>query len=421
MFKLEIQKAIDCDQKSSSIFSSFQIENLIEKLKLLNFERLLLKEMRMKQINKYYFLKGFNPGEQFFIFISTCAWLISKTGKKFEQPQEFDDPITIISRIMKILQNLDIPTDFQSNKLIQGSGAMSIYVIDCLTTQALKILKFSLKKIEIKNDEDALIDLMENDSEIILEKVEEIQNAILSDGSDDEKNSFFDVNIKFNDNNNRKYNEIKNYKVDLLSENWRYRLFPISVAFIIFPLFTSRLELERILPKLKIIVKSDQRDWRTHLEQFKILKTNINQSSRTTQSQLKKMLVDITFIMDKVQIREKHLNDDLRSMMQRYKTISTELTKTNAAIKECEINKLNKGQEFLKITNDLENIKIQMERRGNSMTDGSNLISIKKSIFRINEEIVEMDIKIALMENAYTNEIIRQSNQLSEFESMLLT
>lgn len=35
----------------------------------------------------------------------------------------------------------DIPTDFASNKLIQGAGPICLFVLDCLATQAMKISK----------------------------------------------------------------------------------------------------------------------------------------------------------------------------------------------------------------------------------------------------------------------------------------
>lgn len=34
--------------------------------------------------------------------------------------------------------------------------------------------------------------------------------------------------------------------------------------------------MERVLPQLKIVVKSENRDWRAHLEQIKTLKANID-------------------------------------------------------------------------------------------------------------------------------------------------
>jgi estrogen-related receptor beta like 1 len=122
MFRQELLVAIERDANSMSLISSYQCDDLVEKLKLLNYENLLLRQMKMKPINKFYFNKVKNSGEQFYLFVSICAWLIRETGKTFEQPQEFDDPNVVISKIIKALNELDIATDFQSNKLISGAG-----------------------------------------------------------------------------------------------------------------------------------------------------------------------------------------------------------------------------------------------------------------------------------------------------------
>lgn len=78
----------------------------MEKLKLLNYERTLLKEMKMKPLSRYYFLTSVNPGEQFFMFTSLCAFCVRKMGKDFEQPEEFMDPTVLVSKIIQILKDL---------------------------------------------------------------------------------------------------------------------------------------------------------------------------------------------------------------------------------------------------------------------------------------------------------------------------
>lgn len=85
-----------------NFFLNFQMD----KLKLLNYERTLLKEMKMKPLNRYYFLSPINPGEQFFMFTSLCAFCVRKMGKDFEQPEEFMDPTVLVSKIIQILQEL---------------------------------------------------------------------------------------------------------------------------------------------------------------------------------------------------------------------------------------------------------------------------------------------------------------------------
>ena len=221
MFRSELQTAMERDSNNMSLISSYQSDDLIEKLKLLNYENLLLKQMKMKPLNKFYFNKVKNSGEQFFLFTSICAWLIRETGKSFEQPQEFDDPNVVISKIIKSLNDMDIATDFQSNKLISGAGPICVYVLDCLVTKVLKLSTFQIQKPQIKIEENASLDIVENDSEIILEKLDE--QIIIESESDDERdrNSIYDINL--NDRRRNRSNRDAN-KVDSLADNEHFRL-----------------------------------------------------------------------------------------------------------------------------------------------------------------------------------------------------
>lgn len=53
---------------------------------------------------RYYFVVAKNPGEQFYLFSLLAAWLIRKSGKQFEQPQEFDDPNDTIQKIIEAVK-----------------------------------------------------------------------------------------------------------------------------------------------------------------------------------------------------------------------------------------------------------------------------------------------------------------------------
>lgn len=115
----------------------------------------------------------------------------------------------------------DVPTDFQSNKLISGAGPICLYVLDCLATKVLKLSTFQIQKLQMKIDENTSLDIVENDSEIILEKLDE-QNAIESESDDErERNSMYDLNL-----NEKKRNRlsIRDYKVDsTLADNENFR------------------------------------------------------------------------------------------------------------------------------------------------------------------------------------------------------
>ena len=48
------------------------------------------------------------------------------------------------------------------------------------------------------------------------------------------------------------------------------------------------------------------------------------------------------------------------------------------------------------ISDELEAVKSEMEERGSSMTDGSPLVSIRKSLARVKAEIVGMDVRVRI-------------------------
>lgn len=77
--------------------------------------------------------------------------------------------------------------------------------------------------------------------------------------------------------------------------------------------------------------------------------------------------------MEKIESREKHLNNDLSTLIQQYKTVSVEYSQIRNSIKTNDTEKTDFDQQLKKVEHNLENIKIQMEQRGNTMSDGSKL------------------------------------------------
>lgn len=231
----------------------------MDKLKLLNYESNLLRSLKMKPLGRYYFLTPTNPGEQFFMFTSICAFLARKIGRDFDQPQEFDDPTVLVSKIVKILQDLDISTDFSTNKLMQGAGFICCYIIDSLTNHALKINMAKLQRFEMKEEEDeSQPELIENTNEIILENFDDAEYI----RSDDEMDDRDDDDLLMNKGTTLR--DLSAEKKDGKPKN---------------SLLTGdlwKLEVERVLPQLKIVVKPDMKEWRTRWEQMKQCIENID-------------------------------------------------------------------------------------------------------------------------------------------------
>lgn len=141
------------------------------------------------------------------------------------------------------------------------------------------------------------------------------------------------------------------------------------------------------------------------------------QLSDSTQSQLKKIQHDVTFAMDKIESREKHLNNDLRQMIEQYKSISTEQAQQMAQLKQAQTEVAEFEKLFDRLNHEYESTKMQMEQRGQTMSDGSPFINLKKAIARIKEEIIQMNLEISVMQHSIDRDIVRENALFSLIKS----
>ena len=81
------------------------------------------------------------------------------------------------------------------------------------------------------------------------------------------------------------------------------------------------MEVEKGAPQLKVTVRVDNRDWRTHLEQMHSYRTGIEEALTTTKVQLDKLHSDIARTLEKIGSREKYLNSQLEGGFVHYKLI----------------------------------------------------------------------------------------------------
>ncbi|KAG8430989.1 hypothetical protein GDO86_019605 [Hymenochirus boettgeri] len=162
------------DRGPGSAFQVFVLmEDLLDKLKLLNYEEEVLRKHNMKPFSRHYFALPTNPGEQFYMFCTLAAWLINKTGHHFDQPQESDDPNATISNILLELRSFGNSVDFPPSKLKAGYGEQVCYVLDCLAEEVLKHISFSWKRPAYPAEEQDDETVVEDDAELTLNKIED--------------------------------------------------------------------------------------------------------------------------------------------------------------------------------------------------------------------------------------------------------
>ncbi|XP_023174834.2 intraflagellar transport protein 57 homolog [Drosophila hydei] len=380
---------------------NFQSDDLLEKLKLLNYEKHLLREYKLKPLSRFYFVKATNPGEQFFMFTLICWWLCRKLGKEMERPQEHDDPNTVIAKIMQMLEEIDVPVDFAPNKLIRGAGPVCLMVLDSLATQAVKVTQVNYQRLHIAQEEEFVGDYLEDNAEIILEKLEDEQNAAaLSDDSDLELEAHNFKQVNWLNRQKRALGALPASATDEQNRELDARLSDHQ---------EWRLELERVLQQLKVFVKADARDWRTHISQMETLNTGIANVAESTQAQLKKLHSEFTFSMEKIESREKHLNNELQPLIQQYKELSIELSTVQYAQAQVQAEAEKQMNQLSEVMAEQELKKQEMERRGQVMSDGSSVQQIKKSIAKLKDDIAQLNLEVALLVHAYDQETVRQA------------
>ncbi|KRT82878.1 hypothetical protein AMK59_3045 [Oryctes borbonicus] len=233
---------------------------------------------------------------------------------------------------------------------------------------------FIMKKPFIEAEKEEENEMIEDESEIVLDRVEEEMMAYYSGESDDD--NIFNLN-ETRMNKVLPQNEVEITNID--RENWH-------------------LELERVLPKLKVTIRNDTRDWRSNLEQMKQYQSVINQSFSGAKHQLEKLQKDISHTLEKINNREKYLNRELEPVLVEYRTLQDQLSKIKDVYQNLSSGVTERTRELSKLTDRLETVKQEMEERGSSMTDGTPLVNIKRAISKIKSEIVEMDVRIGVLQ-----------------------
>ncbi|KAI5624246.1 intraflagellar transport protein 57-like [Silurus asotus] len=286
------------------------MEDLLDKLKLLDYEEQILVKHNMKPLSRHYFVGSpytvSNPGEQFYMFSVIAAWLITLCGRFFETPQEYDDPNAIVSNILTHLRALGGTVDFPPSKLKSGSGEHVCFVLDRLAEEALNCRQFVWKRPLYPSEELEEECVVGDDAELTLSKVEELTEEA------DEEEDVIDLE------------ELKSRTSQSEGSGLRPEMILESVT----DSAEWNLEVERVLPQLKVSVRTDIKDWRGHVSQMHQHQDGIKSSLKEAKAYLNKLLEEISKTQEKVSSREKYINTQLEHLITDYR---------NAQSKYCEV------------------------------------------------------------------------------------
>ncbi|XP_061776676.1 intraflagellar transport protein 57 homolog isoform X2 [Nerophis ophidion] len=368
------------------------MEALLEKLKVLDYEEELLSKHNMKTLSSRYLAS--NPGEQFYMFTIMAAWLINACGRSFAIPQEDDEPIAIVSNILAELRSFELKVDFPPSKLKSGSGEHVCFVLDRLADEALRRRGFSFKRpiypTEIGEEES----MMEDDTELTFNKVEEM----MEEPDEDEVNLVDLEALTLQSSRTEaaaalaKPDNILQSTVDAAEWN---------------------LEVERVLPLLKVTIRTDNKDWRIHVDQMHQHQDGIQSSLQEAKCYLDKVQVDISKTLEKVSSREKYINKQLEDVISEYRDAQAKLSEVRERYQLASGGVAQRTRVLAEMSEELEKVKQEMEERGSSMSDGAAVVKIKQSLSKLKQEIVRMDVRVGVVEHMLLQAKLKEKSNMN--------
>ncbi|KAM9790454.1 intraflagellar transport protein 57 homolog [Syngnathus typhle] len=372
------------------------MEALAEKLKILNCDQDLLEKHNMKPLSRHYFVSNpylaANPGEQFYVFTVMAAWLINSAGRSFTKPREDDEPAATVANILAELRALGVRVDFPPSKLKSGSGEHVCFVLNMLAEHALRRRGFSFQKPNYPTESTEEESLIDDHAEPVLDNVD----RVAEEDEDDEENL---VDLEALTLQSTRQEATPSKPGEILSS-------ALDVA-------EWNLEVERVLPLLKVTIRTDNKDWRIHVEQMHRHQGAIKSSLREAKGYLDKLEEDISRTMEKVSSREKYLNKQLEGVIGEYRATQAQLSEVKERYRGASGGVAQRTQLLAELSEELEKVKQEMEERGSSMSDGAALVKIKQSVSKLKQEIMSTDVRAGVVAHMLLHAKLKRKSDMS--------
>jgi len=282
-----------------------------------------------------------------------------------------------IEAILEAVNQIDANLKFAVDKVKQGYGVDVIKILTILTDNGLDQVYQPSNSIVVKGildkNEDEMVEYFEEGDDMDLE-INVVDDYTIID--DDVNEADYEED-KMNTHNQDKLKEILVSQSD--QSEWR-------------------LEVERVLPQLKVILRpSDHKaDWRSHVNEMKLTRDQMEKVFDLTRVSIQRLSNELTQTMSKIKGREKFLQEQLEVLINEYISLKSHLKQITDNYKLVSGGLTEKSKQLASICEELDALKEEMEEREASMTDGTPLINIRKSLQKIKTDIASIDIRIGV-------------------------
>lgn len=401
----------DLESPGYEYLRSYQnMNNLYQKLLILNYQQDFCSIYRCPPIHRYYFsMPSKNQSEQQFYFTCLCAWLIKdKCQMNLElEPEEYEDREITLSVIVEALRLLLTPDEdiamkrdssknligFAPAKLRSGFGPEVIWTINILADRALEVLSESESKQEgtqilYHNTQAGSVDsgaatrtcitigqpfvggglttrplgsYQVDDASLLLE--EDAQNPKVQSKPEDSKST------------------------DLDPAAWYRRVERAAPA-----LNSANLAIDE-----GVEAKNWQRFLKSIEESRGAIEEFMKDSKYLLDPILNKVEKQLKVISERERLIQVKLKIEIENFLMIWRTYSLELAREATLLEK--IN--NRTDKFDHYNDRLRRLNSQIESRMKELNDGSRLRELEVMINRLKEENAEFDIKIGLLLTVY--------------------
>ncbi|CAD8120221.1 unnamed protein product [Paramecium sonneborni] len=359
------------------------MEDLYEKLILLNYEQSYVKQKGGKMLNRGYFVNQTNSSEQFGQMKMLVKWLFQQNDVQTSDFNKLDDPVTLSQNIINEVKNIGIEVDFPPLKLKQGFGEYVVYVLQQLASRALQKKKFQFKKTRIEQQSQT-------------QEEEEVQETgSVSSDSDPEVASDEEPEDVFNEQGFQKDEDRMVIESNVNPQEWAK-------------------EVERAAQKMKIVIKPNATEWRQHFDATKQYSSQIKTILPETRIKLERLTDELSQVLDRINKREYNINENMLDIGNQYKKKNEEVKKielqcqnyTNA-IKEM-------GDQYKLVSEKYDNVQSKLNEHGSISTDQSPVIKIKASLTKLRLEIKQMDLRIGVLSHTILQRTFQDAKALQD-------
>lgn len=368
------------------------MDMVCDKLKLLDYERDFCKRKKnqRKPLNRVYFAYQSNDN-QFFYFTGLVSWLLGLAGVEMKEAKEFDDPNQTCNNILNALKKLGFAApSYHSSRLTSGWGKEVCGVLDGLADYVLEKRNFTYRRpVYLPDGYKDEADVDDDGNDVGAEAADQFARPDYGDAEAEEAYMETDFHAlapgapaaaaqKKAEDPEAEDKAILQSKID--PNLWK-------------------VELERVAPKLRILVNADAKDWRSHLEEVHDHKKKISSSWPESKSVLERLRGDLNTSLDKLITREKFLNEQYEHLISQYRASRTQLTEVQETYNKRTESISDRNNELHRIKEQLEDMKHLMDEKGTNISDATPVVRIKNAIKKLSEELQEMEVRIGVVSN----------------------